>query len=736
MIYYFNKFNSQEFIVKYKNKYVFFTLFLISFISFTYAQTEQLNIKRVLPDSLFLSHLEKPKDYFSINKKTINSNTKYFYVINFREKKYDAVLGVLKYTNEIVKIWVDTLAILNNFVTQKEINDLVNYLEKYTYEKSKSSNTGIIPLVYKYFGMPPNVDEYRNKGQGDGKLNILITDIQDNFSESGVYIPGFFNYEDVDKNGYISNKMDLIYIDCNPGIFYKGVRSIDRALPSIPHELQHLIHWNYDPNECTFINESMSILAEIFCGFRVDLPEDYFSNPNISLFDWNDEFEKNNTSRAALFGEYLREQCGDDYIKFLIANPYNKNIGIDSSLKKAGINNWNFELLVTNWAIANYVNDKYLNTKFGYHYKLLQKPIVEKTHRDPNVLNNYVSVNHLAPIYIKYTMGESLNAVFKFNPNVVVKAIEKGNSRFNIYDVSANYNYVQNNYGIFYNEIVFVCLNFNKFGDDPQYVSYSSSGKMMESYKEISYDDGEPESYGLSTEVGVKRFVKFRMPAGKQLDSVKLAFKTKGKGLFHIYKATDTSVYAVDNIILPIMFTVTDTFPKWTKIDLTRYRIVPEYDLAIGYEILPGDAPNPLLWGDITDVKERSIAYFPSTGLWYSINTNYLIRAYVSNFTLSVKKINDIIPENFILYQNYPNPFNNSTTIKFELKTRSKIKLKIFDLLGKEVISLIDEELLPGVYTVQWNGKNKYAVNVPSGLYIYCLENNDKLFFKKMIYLK
>jgi len=226
------------------------------------------------------------------------------------------------------------------------------------------------------------------------------------------------------------------------------------------------------------------------------------------------------------------------------------------------------------------------------------------------------------------------------------------------------------------------------------------------------------------------------MPAGKQLDSVKLAFKTKGTGLFHIYKATDTSVYAVDNIILPIMFTVTDTFPKWTKIDLTRYRIVPEYDLAIGYEILPGDAPNPLLWGDITDVKERSIAYFPSTGLWYSINTNYLIRAYVSNFTLSVKKINDIIPENFILYQNYPNPFNNSTTIKFELKTRSKIKLKIFDLLGKEVISLIDEELLPGVYTVQWNGKNKYAVNVPSGLYIYCLENNDKLFFKKIIYLK
>ena len=89
------------------------------------------------------------------------------------------------------------------------------------------------------------------------------------------------------------------------------------------------------------------------------------------------------------------------------------------------------------------------------------------------------------------------------------------------------------------------------------------------------------------------------------------------------------------------------------------------------------------------------------------------------------------VPAAFALEQNYPNPFNPSTTIQFSIPLRGKVVLRIFDILGREVTTLVNEEHDPGTYRVNWSG-----VNVASGVYFYRIDCGSFVKSAKMILLK
>lgn len=91
------------------------------------------------------------------------------------------------------------------------------------------------------------------------------------------------------------------------------------------------------------------------------------------------------------------------------------------------------------------------------------------------------------------------------------------------------------------------------------------------------------------------------------------------------------------------------------------------------------------------------------------------------------------IPTNYSLSQNYPNPFNPETAISFQLSAFSHVTLKVFDVLGREVETLINEDKFAGEHTVKFNGSN-----LASGMYIYQINIGNGQFVKtkKMIYLK
>ena len=89
------------------------------------------------------------------------------------------------------------------------------------------------------------------------------------------------------------------------------------------------------------------------------------------------------------------------------------------------------------------------------------------------------------------------------------------------------------------------------------------------------------------------------------------------------------------------------------------------------------------------------------------------------------------------MWQNYPNPFNPSTIIKYSIPKATFVTLKIFNILGKEVATLVNEEKPAGNYQIEFNEKqNVNNEKLSSGIYFYKMYAGDYIQAKKMIYLK
>jgi hypothetical protein len=93
------------------------------------------------------------------------------------------------------------------------------------------------------------------------------------------------------------------------------------------------------------------------------------------------------------------------------------------------------------------------------------------------------------------------------------------------------------------------------------------------------------------------------------------------------------------------------------------------------------------------------------------------------------------IPVNFELSQNYPNPFNPSTNIKYSIAGKGLVSIKVYDVLGNEIATLVNEQKAPGYYEVQFDTKSA-RVGLSSGVYFYRLITDDFVTTKKMILLK
>ena len=99
--------------------------------------------------------------------------------------------------------------------------------------------------------------------------------------------------------------------------------------------------------------------------------------------------------------------------------------------------------------------------------------------------------------------------------------------------------------------------------------------------------------------------------------------------------------------------------------------------------------------------------------------------------TNNLKNNSSQIPEGFSIHQNYPNPFNPTTNIKFDIQKTSLTKLIIYDALGREIATLVNEVLKAGSYEVSWDGSN-----YTSGVYFYRIQTGDFIETKKMLLMK
>ena len=115
-----------------------------------------------------------------------------------------------------------------------------------------------------------------------------------------------------------------------------------------------------------------------------------------------------------------------------------------------------------------------------------------------------------------------------------------------------------------------------------------------------------------------------------------------------------------------------------------------------------------------------------------------IIGEYSGNFTYyknllptSVNDAEQMTPAQFSLSQNYPNPFNPVTSIRFSISHAGPVSLKIFDMIGRNVATLVDGEMMRGNHSVQWN-----AAAMPSGVYFYTLQSGGSTRTRKLVLLK
>jgi hypothetical protein len=122
------------------------------------------------------------------------------------------------------------------------------------------------------------------------------------------------------------------------------------------------------------------------------------------------------------------------------------------------------------------------------------------------------------------------------------------------------------------------------------------------------------------------------------------------------------------------------------------------------------------------------INYRSSFPVWENDKYLFIIE---NDQVVGVEDPNNIIPNDISLNQNYPNPFNPSTIIEYSISERSYVELKVFDMLGNEIKTLVNSNKEAGSYNINFN-----ASNLSSGVYYYTLKTNGNLLTRKMLLLK
>jgi len=99
-------------------------------------------------------------------------------------------------------------------------------------------------------------------------------------------------------------------------------------------------------------------------------------------------------------------------------------------------------------------------------------------------------------------------------------------------------------------------------------------------------------------------------------------------------------------------------------------------------------------------------------------------------------KIEVPVPQKFVLGQNYPNPFNPVTTIRYQIPKRDRVSLTIYNMMGQQVITLMDEDQDPGYYVAEWDGRDESGHEASTGIYIYQLRTNHQTLTRRMIKIR
>ncbi|MEW6652356.1 MAG: T9SS type A sorting domain-containing protein [Bacteroidota bacterium] len=654
--------------------------------------------------------------------------------------------------------------------TSGNVNQTIIDAVKNAFDNSTPANAskGIYQTSIESFGNPPNVD-------GDSKIVILLLNIPDSYSgkQGEGFVAGYFHSIHQSLSHQNSNKTEIFFLDCKP-LNLTTTGGLNSGMSTTAHEFQHMIHYNYQPSQETFFNEACSLIAEVICGYGLYVQsgaQGFVNNTNRYLLNWqrgNPTEVLKDYSRAARFALYLYEQFGVSLFKNFVQSVRSGVTAFDNDVfPKLGTTR-RFNDVLQDWFIANYVNDKSVDSKWGYSYMPLAKAVGANLTITSSTNISEENIHKAAAQYLTFSAGKNLTINFNRGTNnaVKVKAVKIGSGAPQVSDVATNTNVNFTDFGTAYNTLTFIVYHndINVSSTGPFNYTYSYSGTAASGTKTLVYTEAEPTGTGGGSDKDTTAIF-FSGITGAKLDSIKVAMRQAGMmtGAVYTYtgvqrptplgrKINGSNYIAASTIATrpPAPYPVPWT--NWVKIDLTKNS--PTIDVSNNFVITfvnSGDysatTGNGIMLTTIDGTDTHSYIYLskPSgnnPANWYVLTdqsgryTEFLVKAYISYGTSDISEPIEILPSAFTLAQNYPNPFNPSTVISYTLPKQSRVQIKIYDVLGNEVRSLIDEEKNAGKYNILWDSRNNRGTKVSSGVYFYKIFADGFTAAKKMNLIK
>ena len=193
---------------------------------------------------------------------------------------------------------------------------------------------------------------------------------------------------------------------------------------------------------------------------------------------------------------------------------------------------------------------------------------------------------------------------------------------------------------------------------------------------------------------------------------------------FYQYYPTNTGLNLGPSFLVTLYDNENNTVAQG-EVDLVSETISSWQSFAVPLDYSDGSG-NPATKASITISIKLETSDFGSV-----YGTYFLVDDLAFEGTTGITKEDNNIPAGFSLEQNYPNPFNPATNINFNLPEESLVNLKVFNIQGEEVATLVNEKLSAGTYKTDWN-----ASEMTSGVYIYVLKTKNIILSRKMILMK
>ncbi len=547
------------------------------------------------------------------------------------------------YEDSMIVVYAETDEYDNGNITDQSVTSIVRSMLHETPSGSKDPNKGIYNNLTTIFGAIPDVDN-------NGKLFVLLVDARDGYEQgsSDTYVAGYFDPLDQSKSK--GNYSDIIYIDTNP-----AKTDDPYTLGIVAHELQHLIHYNYDPNESTWLNEGFSELAPKLLGYDAHSYSRYLVDTNRKLAEFDGSLR--DYSKVGLWTFYIYQRFGEEAIQHVLRNQSNSTLSYEQSIQALGYD-LSFKDVLKEWFIANLVNDETIDdgrySYYGADIPNVQSDYFHSNFTDGQIIQSIVKPQ--ATQYLQFNGGKNINFEINIEQHSLSKLImikDKDITEIEEIDISSgNFMLEDLEFGKTYDKLSFVVAWTATLDNSNQLdFSYSAIGVGGTQEIELSHDDDQLDYY-ISLDKSNVAAEKFHLDEKSDLKAVKFNTGTSTPVNVKIYERLTAAP-------LKTYHEVTPNYQEWTLFNLPEPLEIDNdsFYVSIGsatdenYSIGYSDTDNGF-----------GLSYLSSGNAFYNLNSfqlsesdgklegNWLIRAVITQEVFAPPAL-VVMPDSLFFFQ-------------------------------------------------------------------------------------